>query len=140
MGPVRFDLMRSLLYLLFLSLLCLVAGRRYAQVGLVNRSVQRTDSAFLFQGVGNRLEITGARGTGWQLRARSAGVTALDSPGQFMVETDQLGPDTLEVLQKGKVVFTKFFRVIVPQNPVAGGEEGERWVEEGKGRFQGTKK
>ena len=115
---VRFEAMRSSLQFVFLSVFCLAAGKIRAQVDLVNRSIPRTDSAFLFQGVVNRLEVVGVRGTAWQLRARNATVIALDSPSRFMVETDRLGPDTLQVLQKGKVVFTKIFRVIASERPV----------------------
>lgn len=42
--------------LMLAILLTLTICRSHVQIDLVNRSSQQSDSAFLFQGVGNRLE------------------------------------------------------------------------------------
>ena len=84
-------------------------GRVRAQIDLVNRTSQRTDSSFIFIGVRNHLEITGGQGATGQLKARNAVVSLSDSPRLFIVEPDKPGPDTLQVIEKGRVVVTKVF-------------------------------
>ena len=93
----------------FLVVLLLTVGRAHAQIDLMNRTSQRTDSSFIFVGVRNQLEITAGQGTGWQLKARNAVVSVTDSPRLFIVEPDRPGLDTLQLVQKGKVVVTKVF-------------------------------
>lgn len=99
--------------------LTLAIWQTHAQIDLINQTSQRRDSSFLFQEVENHLEVTGGPGTGWKLKARNATVSATDSPRLFTLETSRLGQDTLELLQKGKVVLSKVFQVINIQNPVA---------------------
>jgi hypothetical protein len=105
--------------LILLSFLTLTIWQTHAQIDLVNRLSQRTDSNFMFKDDPNQLEVIASQSSGWQLKTRSAQISVTDSPRLWIVEPGRIGPDTLQLLQKGKIVLTKIFQVIYRDNPVA---------------------
>jgi hypothetical protein len=87
-----------------------------AQLGLINRTTTRQDSAFLFIADDNNLQITGFTSSNWKLTAKRASIETSDSPWLFRVISDQSGPDTLQLYRNGKLVLTKIFYVIEGAN------------------------
>jgi hypothetical protein len=100
--------MRYIFYILFI----LAACRSHAQSDLINRTVLRRDSNFLFRDEYNELVIVPYTPGKWQLTARFADVQKTDSPWLFIVQTMQKGTDTLRLLRNGVTVAQKLFRVI----------------------------
>jgi len=99
-------------------MLALAAMMCHAQVDLINRTVIRRDSSFIFEGMTNELVVTGTAARNWQLKARNAGIWPTDSSRVFAVRSYRIGADTFSLLQNGKVVLKKVFNVISSGNPV----------------------
>ena len=100
-----------LLFLTFSALNC------SAQIDMLNHTVMRMDSNFVFSEVRNIFTITGAKSVTWQLKARHAQIVHADSPWLFIVESSRLGADTFFLIQNAIIVLTKIFNVI-PVPPI----------------------
>jgi len=93
-------------------LLLLPALNCCAQIDLINRTMVRKDSNFVFTDLVNELVVTGTKNIHLQLKATHTRITPADSPRLFYIEADKPGTATFTLLQDGKAVLTKTFKII----------------------------
>ena len=100
-----------LLFLSFSALSCC------AQIDIINRTVTRRDSSFVFANMQNLVVITGTQKATFELKANHAQIKHADSAWLFMVETSRLGEDTFFIIRNKTLILTKIFKVI-PEPPI----------------------
>ncbi len=83
----------------------------FAQVGMKNMSLKHPDSALLYIGVQNYIEISGLDNyTNLELKS-SSGTVYPSEDGKFYLMVRRQGADTVMLFQNRKLIFTKIYKI-----------------------------
>jgi hypothetical protein len=84
----------------------------HAQTDIINITLISQDADTAYVGIENSFEITASGKGNYELRAGFCQIQKTSKPDHYIVKPHAAGIDTFYVIQDGKAVFSKIFRLI----------------------------